>query len=1338
MPRFIDPHRAVALCLKLCREYNLRISWGTRRRVRASSARAIELANCMTRSGLIATCFVCFLIARTDRAHGLDPSKRLTQYRHNVWRVQDGFFPGSPASVTQTADGYLWVVTWNGVFRFDGVRFVPWLPPQSASNPIYLLVPAKSGGFWISDGLGLSHIRGNRIVSHINVGAPPGRIVEEEDGSLWMTTLNRAGSPGPLCHATDQEVRCFGKADGLPIQITNAILPDGTGGFWIGSDTSLVHWKAGVSEIYEPQALKSKSGQEGIFGLVRNSDDSLWVGMATAGRGLGLERFRNGSFTPFSAPNFDGTKISVLRLLLDRDGNLWVATGNNGLYRIHGNTVDHFGLADGLSGNSVKDLYEDQEGVIWAATSNGLDSFREPRVTTYSETEGLEAGGALSVTVSHDGTVWLAGNGSLDSIRNGAVVSIEMKDGLPGNTVTSLLEDREGHLWVGVDDGLYIYENRHFHPVPSPNRGPMGMVVGITQDIDGNIWAECASKPRKLLRIRDFKVQEEFLDSQVPAGHTLTADPKGGIWLGTLDGRLVSLRKGKVDIFPMNLKGDLAVRQIEVQPDSSVLAAAIDDGLISLRAGAVQRLNKQNGLPCDGVFGFNRDDRKNWWLSTPCGYVELADSEIQKWRADPKAALQFRLFDALDGARTGRSDFNPAANSPDGRLWFVGALVAQTIEPSRLAKESSARPVYVESVMADHKQYDAQDGLKLAALTHDLQIDYTSPSLANPQKVKFRYRLEGSDSAWQDAGTRRQAFYSNLGPGQYRFTVMASNEDGVWNAQGTTLQFSIAPAWFQTIWFRTLCVVAFFGLLWSLYWMRLRQVRHEFNVSMEARVNERTQIINTVPTLAWSARPDGAAEFFNQRWLDYTGLTLKQAEGWGWKVAIHPDDLDRMLSYWRTAIASGEPVEIEGRLRRFDGESRWFLFRANAVRDESGTIVKWYGTNTDIDDRKRAEEQVRRSEAFLVEGQRLSHTGTYSWRPDTGEITWSKELYRIFEVQPGTPITLDLTLTRIHPDDIPSVREVETRGLQSASDYEHSFRVLLPDGRIKFVHVMARATRDADGRPEFIGAAQDITESKVAEEALNRARSELAHVSRVTTLNALTASITHEINQPLASLLANASSCLRRLNAEPPNVDGARETAQRTIRDANRATDVITRLRALFTKKEFRAETLDLNEVMREVIALSLNDLQRSGVILRSEFAEDLPLVIGDRIQLQQVTLNLLRNASDAMVAVDDRPRQLLIRTQREGDDRVCLNVQDSGCGVNPQDFEKLFEAFYTTKRGGMGIGLSLSRSIIERHHGRLWAEKNDGQPGTTFSFSIPCCPETSKDVSASGKEVRA
>jgi C4-dicarboxylate-specific signal transduction histidine kinase len=279
----------------------------------------------------------------------------------------------------------------------------------------------------------------------------------------------------------------------------------------------------------------------------------------------------------------------------------------------------------------------------------------------------------------------------------------------------------------------------------------------------------------------------------------------------------------------------------------------------------------------------------------------------------------------------------------------------------------------------------------------------------------------------------------------------------------------------------------------------------------------------------------------------------------------------------------------------------------------------------------------------------------------------------------------------------------------------------MPDGAVKYVHVVAHIR----GGREYIGAVQDVSERRASEEALSKARSELSQVARVTSLGVLTASIAHEVNQPLSGIVTNAGTCLRMLAADPPNVDGARETARRTIRDGNRASEVITRLRALYIKKEAAIESVDLNEATREVIALSLSELQRGRVILRSELAQDLPLVTGDRVQLQQVVLNLLRNASDAMSTVDDRPRDLLIRTESDDNDGVRLSVSDVGIGFEPQVAGKVFEAFYTTKDEGMGIGLSVSRSIIERHHGRMWATPNNG-PGVTFSFSIPCRQEGS------------
>jgi signal transduction histidine kinase len=370
-----------------------------------------------------------------------------------------------------------------------------------------------------------------------------------------------------------------------------------------------------------------------------------------------------------------------------------------------------------------------------------------------------------------------------------------------------------------------------------------------------------------------------------------------------------------------------------------------------------------------------------------------------------------------------------------------------------------------------------------------------------------------------------------------------------------------------------------------------------------------------------------------------------------------------------------------------------------------------------VEDKLRREEgRAKRSEELLAEAQRLSSTGSFLWPVTSEEVTYSEETYRIYGFDPGGPVTLEMIANRLHPEDLPLMYEMLDLARGPGADLDYEYRLQMPDQSVKHLHLVARATRDQEGALVYVGAIQDVTERKLGEEALSKARSELARVARVTAFSALTASIAHEVNQPLSGIITNAGTCLRMLAADPPNLDGARETARRTIRDGNRASEVIARLRAMFTRRQTKSEAVDLNETAREVVALSAVELQRGRIVLRLELADNLPLITGDRVQLQQVILNLLLNASDAMSAVEDVPRKLTIRTEHDEDDRIRLSVQDSGAGFEPRDADKLF---YTTKHGGMGIGLSVSRSIVERHHGRLWAACNDG-PGATFSFAIP------------------
>jgi PAS domain S-box-containing protein len=519
---------------------------------------------------------------------------------------------------------------------------------------------------------------------------------------------------------------------------------------------------------------------------------------------------------------------------------------------------------------------------------------------------------------------------------------------------------------------------------------------------------------------------------------------------------------------------------------------------------------------------------------------------------------------------------------------------------------------------------------------------------------------------------------------------------------------------------------------------REAQVKHAKDVS-GPRDAAPALTINTIPVLAWSAKTDGSADFLNAHYLQYIGMSAEQALGWGWAASVHPDDVASLTVTWQRILQSRLPGEAEARIRRHDGIYRWFMFRAYPLHDEGGEIVRWCGVNADIEDRKHVEDSLRKSERFLLEVQRVSHTGGWRYDVATNTVETSPELERIYDVQPGEdPSSLELWVNRIHPDDRVHVAESFQRAIRERSAYHLGSRIVRPDGSLRYQYAVGHPVLDDAGNlVELIGATIDMTEQwqsnnelQRTSEALRELEATMARAAQAATVAELAASIAHEVNQPLAGIITNTSTCRRMLDAEPPNLEVARETVKRTIRDADRASEVISRLRALFNKKPFTLESFDLNDATREVVDLTLSDLHRKRVSVQSELADGLPSVTGDRIQLQQVILNLLRNGADAMAGVTSRPRRLVISTTRARGERVVLMVRDAGVGLDPMTVNRLFDAFFSTKSGGMGIGLSISRSIIERHHGRIWAAAND-DVGATFAFEIPFLPPDDSATSA-------
>jgi PAS domain S-box-containing protein len=482
------------------------------------------------------------------------------------------------------------------------------------------------------------------------------------------------------------------------------------------------------------------------------------------------------------------------------------------------------------------------------------------------------------------------------------------------------------------------------------------------------------------------------------------------------------------------------------------------------------------------------------------------------------------------------------------------------------------------------------------------------------------------------------------------------------------------------------------------------------------------QVIDTIPALAWCNLPDGPNEFLNRGWHEYTGLSPEESHGWGWQVAFHPDDLPPLMDKWVTMLTTGESGEIEARLRRHDGVYRWFLIRAEPFRDESGKLVRWYGTSTDIDDRKRAEAEVERAYLRLAEAQRLSKTGSFITDLLADEHNWSEELYRIFEFDPGTRITHEAIRTVFHPEDLPIYEAAFKHAVGGLDrDLELTYRIITPAGNVKHVHAVTHVVETVAGRPVFIGAIQDVTASKVAEEALSSARAELAHMARVTTLSALTASIGHEVTQPIAAVITSADACLRWLNRDQPDLSRAREAVMRIQDDGKRAAVIISHLKS-FHRKDVspQRERVSTNDIVRDMPVFLRSEANRHSVVMRTELAADLPLVRGDRVQLQQVLMNLMLNGMEAM---SGRGGELTIRTQAE-EGAVLVSVSDVGAGVPPDMTDHIFNAFYTTKAGGTGMGLAISRTIIEAHGGRLWATSNP-ERGATFHFTLPTGAET-------------
>ncbi len=768
----------------------------------------------------------------------LDPQRAITQFVHNSWTEKDGA-PNNVRALAQTQDGYLWIGSTAGLFRFDGVRFTIFEPPAEEAFPatrVRGLLAARDGALWIVwAGGAVSRLQNGHSTSYSEQNGLPAAeaLVEADDGTIVAATVKGVSrfKRGTWKDETEES--------NFPGKQARQLYFDKNGILWVATENGVVYLPPGQSRFIDPGNTLGF-----IFNFAQAPDGAIWV--SETGRSAHTIKRED-----------DGTRDTEVRVgatwvLFDRDGGLWVASVGDGLRRvpypdrIRGKQIAHFGpeaeqftAKDGLSGAIVFSILEDREGNIWCGTANGLDRFR-PGAFLAVDVQSPDL--RLNVFATKDGNLWTFTSSPGEIVR---VSSSGGKEVIGGNhTMLGLCEDDSGVLWFVATGDLLFHRSRQgrIAGVPLPAGVGFKNLSSVACDHAGGVWL--FDLQRGLFRLTDHGLAKiaDSSDSgyQFP---NLYADSRGRIWLGERD---------SIEMFDHGSRrrfgsGDgVTVRSIRVFAEDKAgnFWAGGQGGLAKFDHDRFRSLSRSNGLPALSVSGLSEDDDGYWWIACDAGVLRVRAEALEQALSDPAYRVSYELFNLLDGlpARPVVQQVPVLTKTADGRIWVATGNGIAYVDPRRIPRNPVPPPVRVESVKINGKEAVAADGLVLSPGSNDLEIDYTALGFTIPERVRFKYKLEGHDSDWKDVGGRRQAYYSGLAPKRYRFRVIAANDSGVWNEAGASFGFSVAPAYYQTRWFQALSAAAFLALLWGLYRYRLHQIAREFNMRLEERVGERTRL----------------------------------------------------------------------------------------------------------------------------------------------------------------------------------------------------------------------------------------------------------------------------------------------------------------------------------------------------------------------------------------------------------------------------------------------------------------------------------------------------------------
>jgi PAS domain S-box-containing protein len=1139
--------------------------------------------------------------------------------------TDEGLSQTKVSQIVQDDQGFMWFGTQYGLNRYDGYNFKLFV--HDARNPnslsgVYIraLFKDRDGALWVGCDQFLNKF--NRATETFTRYPVPfvNHITQDSAGTMWLATVKGLYSLNPATGT----IRQYPHNPNDPSSLSNDVKSSGEdkeGRFWVVNVGHLDEFDRRTGKVTRHIPIP---GARLGFGFYEDRFGLFWI-FHDSPNPLSVFDPKTSTLTNYSFHELEpsATALAVIMAMTeDRNGTLWLATHGAGLLkfdrehrrfiRYRNNPSD----PNSLPQNDVEDLFTDREGSVWASLGRmGVTHFSTnplpfKRIPHLASSEGTAEPFVGAIYEDHQGILWVGMPEALNGIdrKTGHYTSYHRTPGPAVSTdVITITEDRSGNLWAGTyNHGLLRLDRRtgkfqtYRHDSADPYSLSNDIVTRLLVDHNGTLWVATNDGLNRFDPATGrFTVYKPDPPRRIVDYLELVEDRKGALWLGTDSSGLHRFDPATGQFITyahdMDRPGTLSDNRVNsVHFDrSGTMWVATQNGLdkFDSNTGTFTVYTQRDGLPANAVGCILEDDHSNLWISTNNGIA----------RFDPQSA-GVNIYSTAEGLPgPDLTGWGACFKNRSGEMFFGGFNGATVFHPDSVADPSYSPPVVLTEFRLSGSPVDIGAGSPLSksitdttrlTLSHEqrnFSLAFSALSYLSPGTNRYRYKLEGLDETWHEVGSdERLATYTTLPASVYIFRVQGATSRGIWSDPGAAVIIEILSPWWSTWWFRLLCAAVSLTLLGGLYQWRIQQLRRE-----EKHLRD---VVETIPAMAFSSRPDGSAEFVNRPWLHYSGLSEKANLGTGWQLTIHPDDLDQHLSKWRASLASGAPFENESRQRNANGEYRWFLVRAVPLRDEHGKILKWYGTLTDIEDRKRSEQESER------------------------------------------------------------------------------FR---------------------------------------------RLQADLAHENRVSMMGELAASLSHELRQPITAAITDATTCLRWLTRDQPDVQEAREATMRTMKDGTRAAEIIDRLRLFYTKgAPPERELVDVNELVGEMLVLLRSEADRYSIYLRTDLGAELPKVMVDRVQLQQVLMNLMLNAVDAMKDVDGA-RELTIKSQQAEDEQLVVSVSDIGVGLPPQQEEQIFDAFFTTKTQGSGMGLRISRSIVESHGGRLWAAANSPR-GASFYFTLP------------------